>query len=126
MTVNELRVGNFYRSVKFRMEVKCDLADMYELCHRSYGAYNDPPIADIFEPIPINEYWWRKFGFSIRGYSRPAWLSQLSAYNITLVRKNGKTVEYCKGSPREIAMNIRYVHEYQNLYFALTGKEVDV
>lgn len=125
MTVNELRVGNYYRSVKFGSPVKCDLADMYELYLKSHGAYSDPPIEEMFEPIVIDQTWAKRFGFGIRNYKRPAWLSQLSAYNIAVATEK-KTLEFSKGSSVEVAMQIKYVHEYQNLYFATTGKEIKV
>ena len=79
-----------------------------------------------YKPIPIDYVWAKKLGFHMRSYRRPEWLSQLSAYSIVIVKKNGKTIEFCKGSPNEIAMKIEYVHQYQNLYFAIKGEELEI
>jgi hypothetical protein len=57
MTAAELRIGSWYKSVKWGKPVILELSDLMELYERSDGAYNDPPIDEMFEPIPLDEEW---------------------------------------------------------------------
>jgi hypothetical protein len=57
MKATELRVNSWYKSVKWGKPVILELSDLMELYERSDGAYNDPPIDEMFEPIPLDEEW---------------------------------------------------------------------
>lgn len=94
----ELRIGNWYMSVKFKTPVQCDLSDLYNLCANSDGAYNDPPIDDMFAPIPLTEDWLKKAGVNERNVLGETWNRQfIDNY--------------------EIPGWIKYVHELQNWYY---------
>ena len=76
-----------------------------------------------FKPIPLTEDWLLKFGFELKGFYRLkvtsflelCWKPHDNTLNLQ-TEKNGFT-EYSK---------CKYVHELQNLYFALTGSELTV
>lgn len=83
---------------------------------------------DDFKPILLTEEWLIKFGFT---YKRPgaggqdSWsgygfwsLNDISFLGI----KDGKILYY----NRIRASQIAYVHQLQNLYFALTGEELTI
>lgn len=130
MKKEELRIGNWYLSVKFGVPVRCELSDLYELCVKSDGAYNDPPIDEMFKPIPLTR----------------AWLIELRFYNYGGKDIWKQHVKNIKDKPNKVTINswkqrdnypkscmylndfpftkIRYVHELQNIYFALTGEEL--
>jgi hypothetical protein len=121
MKIQELRVGNWYHSVKFGVPVQCELSDLYELCARSDGAYNDPPIDEMFEPIPLTEEWLLKFGAKSTELS-PAkngiWItSEIDNQGCWVSISHGVGV---------VVVNILYVHQLQNLYFVLTGNELEI
>lgn len=117
MKASELRIGNyvFYRNVE---------TDEWT---------NDLPIedgqeidgADEYEPIPLTEEWLVKLGFEpLIGrvfYSidvpnnGPFWLEYTDDLTQLFYTIDG---EYTIGK------NIQYVHQLQNLYFALTGDEL--
>jgi hypothetical protein len=127
MKINELRVGNWYKSVKWQVPVKCDLSDLYNLCANSDGAYDDPPIDDMFEPILLTEEWLQKLGFhriengsfGSTSYNRPCWIK----FSFTiLIWDNGKFVYDWNGGNTML----NYVHQLQNLYYALTGEELNI
>lgn len=64
------------------------------------------------EPIPLNDEWLLKFGFE-------DW--DIDIYTMDLMNNNF----YVLFDELEIiAKNIKYVHQLQNLYFALTGNEL--
>lgn len=68
--------------------------------------------SDLIKPIPITEEWLLKFGFE---KDNMYWIDDTNI-GFTFY-KNGK-IEW--NQPK----HIKYVHELQNLYFALTGKEL--
>jgi len=124
MKKEELRIGNFYMSVKFGIPVECTLADLYELYVKSDGAYGDPPIEEMFESIPITDDWLWAFGFDRAG----KWVGK--SFNPRMA------IRFYDGNPGECDIvqddkfiafkqgHIKYVHQLQNLYFALTGEEL--
>lgn len=96
---------------------------------------------DVISPILLNEEWLVRFGFKFIkndyiGYSENIMFNGDYWYNI----KN-KTIhssdwlcplEYLinipsnEGGAINIAKDIEYVHQLQNLYFALTGEELEL
>ena len=125
MKATELMVNNWYESVKFKRPVRCELTDLYELCVRSDGAYDDPPIDEMFEPIPLTEEWLLKLGFVKEGRSyimgvhnyRFSGLMKIS-YNKMIL-----TWQFSIGKFKDIT-RVDFVHQLQNLYHALTGQEL--
>jgi hypothetical protein len=133
MKANELRIGNlvYYRSSD---------SDQWT---------NDLPIEDGFEidsadeykPIPLTEEWLLKFGFE-KGVSKLMDFVK-SELDFTIegnecicygVYKDGDEFTFNVSHSGEIHENegwrillyIRYVHQLQNLYFALTAQELKI
>ena len=127
MKVNELRVGNWYYSVKWGQAVQCDLSDLYDLCAKSDGAYNDPPIDDMFDPILLTEEWLVKFGFEKRSGNNICW--DLGDFMIGWYGNKYATwrIEYLSNErTSEIYSHIDAVHELQDIYSLLTGEELTI
>jgi len=124
LKASELRIGNYvnvpnYKQCPFRI-------DAFEHCSEKFikvaqevklNGFEVHPLtwygADL-EPIPLTEEWLFKFGFEFtNGYGFKIfgnWLQKeddVYFYNV-----NGNFIQ------------IDYVHQLQNLYFALTGKEL--
>ncbi len=116
MRAIDLRIGNWYNSVKFNQPVKCELSDLRELYIMSDGAYNDPPIDEMFEPLPLTEEWLIKFGFEkVKAKS-----GIQSAY-----KKHGIRIEISNsGNTYYKSISNPYVHQLQDLYLALKRKEL--
>lgn len=113
MKAEELRIGNLVAHeptiddweniiVKCGTIVKCEISP------------------DSFEPILLTEEWLERFGFEeviVEGY--PIYIS-----------RNGFTVEYYSDESIFLILNfevkVKYVHQLQNLYFALTGEELTI
>jgi len=69
---------------------------------------------DSFKPIPLTEEWLIKFGFSCvigHGYKKNGFKGKIFGYS-TMWHHHSLRVE------------MKYVHQLQNLYFALTQKEL--
>lgn len=123
MKANELRIDNWYNSVKFNQPVQCDLSDLYELFLKSDGAYGDPPIEEMFEPIIITEEWLLKFGFEVwlDCYVLHNAIDGTSNFEVTLA--DGKAYASIDGNACCWVKEL-YVHTLQNLFFGITGSEL--
>jgi hypothetical protein len=111
MKANELRIGNWIYSKTYSKEIQ--MKSFFGLC-------NVEASPDLFKPIPLTEEWLLKFGFE---------RMKFFGTNINYLLKepicistSDMVVELNK--PNFIIKQIKYIHEIQNLYFALTGKEL--
>ena len=80
--------------------------------------------------IPLTEEWLLKFGFErFRGMYKPFELpgNYNPSFQITDEKTNGNEIVYLTDcDDGRIGNPILYVHQLQNLYFALTGKELEI
>lgn len=105
MRVNELRIGNYYLS--FGVDLK-----QVEILHK------DKNLID-FTPITLNEEWLLNFGFI--EIHENNWQDFETEVMIDLFNE---TVSIISAMPWKQLKHIKYVHQLQNLYFALTGEEL--
>lgn len=117
MNANELRIGNIvtYHG-ETDMDCVLDAIDIFNIATKYM--HND----EIHSPIVITEEWLLKFGFKKPAHS---WngdkfhLSEWDAYPLNwcvAMNKNGAV----------LVEKLKYVHQLQNLYFALTGEELTI
>ncbi len=131
MEDKDLRIGNWYESTKWKKPVICTMEDMHELVFRADGAAVDAEIIEtVFKTIELNEKWMDKFGFekkiskgvnSIGEEIVDVYWENESEFTIHS-NKNGFCI--CVELWVGIAA-IKYVHELQTLFYALTGKELE-
>lgn len=75
-----------------------------------------------FTPIPLTEEWLVKFGFEINKHHFTKWINETNTFIIMFDdRKKNYFICDCP-----IDCNIKFVHQLQNLYFALTGEELEI
>jgi hypothetical protein len=118
MKANELRIGNLLRDKVSKTEL--EVIELYEnniitkVIDRSKF-----PLKDGWgiEYIPLTEEWLLKFGFDKKGNKGK--LNVILSGNFGY--KNGKTYF---NSWVILESQPKYVHQLQNLYFALTGEEL--
>jgi hypothetical protein len=84
--------------------------------------------ADI-QPIPLTEEWLLKFGFDKVGIALTS--IAIAPLNLPCTFNLPNTpFSFCQGKlilttgTGDFCVNIEYVHQLQNLYFALTGEEL--
>ena len=125
MKAEELRLGNLIeirlkfpsgKAPKIRRQQKVDCLDLQEMQKLNSDF--------VFEPIPLTEEWLLKFGF--KEFHKRDWSFGGSCSNdlvhliyITTYLKNPIVRVDGKDLP-----HIKYVHQLQNRYFALTGEEL--
>jgi hypothetical protein len=125
MKENELRIGNWVRHCaawSYRQDAddfeefnfQWKLEDFYALCECTLDI-------DNVEYIPLTEEWLLKFGFETSDWDNN------STYR-KMIGNNDYTIvfdEYSNTMVGDILIKeIKYVHQLQNLYFALTGEEL--
>lgn len=123
INANELRLGNFIKNTFS--------TDEYKIVERveefSIDTNDDMYLnVDHIDPIPITKEWLLRFGFE-----KDADQHRISYYTYgvdfifdRIEYKDGKwillTIEL------QCNENIQYIHQLQNLYFALTGNELNI
>jgi hypothetical protein len=115
MDAKELRIGN-YVDIDNTIQT-IDMNIMFDFDEG--GWYIDDLHLTKVKPIPLTEEWLLKFG-----YEKPAivWIGDkfyLGTYD------RDKTLWHCALRKNNGCLcDIRYVHQLQNLYFALTNEEL--
>lgn len=110
MEANELRIGNYVMWQNTLIHI-----ETHNLFNRTLQKINE----DRCNPVPLTEEWLLKFGFisdeitfELNGFMLGQYKDNhfyyLPTNQINLRHKN----------------QIKYVHQLQNLYFALSGKEI--
>lgn len=125
MNASELRIGNYLeislksgQGRKLINKIGCqDIVRIFE----NIGSVN-------YEPIPLTEEWLLKFGFEkFNPYPFKEYWS-INDFEIEIhgdkfpVRIDGG--ESAPHLTQFIGHNTKYVHQLQNIYFALTGEEL--
>lgn len=123
MNVEELRIGNIIfiswkNAVNKRVAV-VNLGAIMDLASNGSGsAYN-------YKPIPLSEKWLIKFGFE-KQVTRYMVSYKKGLIDISYFNKS-KVISIYVGAQRiDNGERIKHVHQLQNLYFALTGEELEV
>jgi hypothetical protein len=109
---NELRIGN-YIAAKGGRAFEAQLFHLNKLEKKECQFY----------PIPITEEWLLKFGF-IEG------ISDIVKYPLKVIYRlkpdSLTESDLCVGIENLYLKKIKHVHQLQNLYFALTQKELEL
>lgn len=130
MKVNELRIGNYikyngtHEELGYISEIQSHL---YPLNQNKIGINERIDIyysIEKLKPIKITKEWLLKFGFSESNLDEDnSWLNLKYRFlNFSSDESVFFNKVYLSINKMDIICN--YVHELQNLYFALTGKEL--
>lgn len=117
IAANELRIGNFYDDNGAACRVTPSVIE---------EVYNSP--RRWCKAIPLTEDWLERLGFHSK------YKSNHMRWNIGMFDINQKSDEDEDGSSRpkeqvfyyEWTLEVQFVHQLQNLYFALTNKELEL
>lgn len=108
MKANELRIGNYVKSNDVNMAP-------YFIVTASFLKQNENEMSWFIDPIPLTEEWLLKFGFEC--------VYTYDDHHYYLDSKHGFSLDR-SFQHLDCEYDIEYVHQLQNLYFALTGKEL--
>lgn len=120
MKAEELRLGNWVDSEtygEFKIIGLSIFGENKATFFKSMEYYPKATTIKTTKPIKLTEEWLIKFGFMPKGgyYNK-------EAYNIEII--NEFEFIYFSIIDSDYDFEIKYVHQLQNLYFALTGNEL--
>lgn len=123
MKANELRIGNL---LSFSGEPVAINAGFIHDC--DYWNKNperqDAVSFENVEPVPLTDEWLERFGFE-KDEESSSWSKIVSMPQFDYCFEiSNKYQEFFQ--PDFLSIDIKYVHQLQNLYFALTGKELTI
>jgi hypothetical protein len=137
MKTSELRIGNWIFEDEgtlckiiglkpFPDSIRCDEEEGCNILIDIYphdGSIKVGYIVESFlcKPIPLTEEWKLKFGFE-----KTEW-DNFNSFRLSIGNNDYTIVLYTDGNCEVgdiITCKIEYVHQLQNLYFALTGEEL--
>jgi hypothetical protein len=124
MKASELRIGNYVnfknREDIFFCEVitldKCGYIHLQRIFKDNLHNDDQPESIEDITPIPLTEDWLLKFGFVSNPYQDRY---ENEFIHVECNKTRGITELWIERMP-----HIKYVHQLQNLYFALTGEEL--
>ena len=126
MKSKELRIGNFCKWNGPHYTEQATIASL-DLTEVSFKCGDYGMVADL-EPIPLTEEWLEKLGFWSKYKSNHLKWS-LYGFDIDQISdedENGNEIPQEQIFHYAYQYEIKYVHQLQNLYFALTGKELTI
>ena len=134
MKATELRIGNYVNeAVRTKISRKIATYEITKIKALNIHHLEIFPISKNFESIQLTEEWFFTFGFEKSTVEEPYFkknkieVFKYSKGNFFLLGGNNTT--YGIGLHdvwQGMEINIKYVHELQNLYFALTGEELSL
>lgn len=121
---SELRIGNFI------IPVNNKISNFYTIVHGvinnsifiPFEGYTTKFSEIDFNPIPLTEEWLIKFGFT-KDFTNGFHLEDLYSLSIS-VTKYGEFLACFNDRVLHNELKLKEVHQLQNIYFALTGKEL--
>ena len=75
-----------------------------------------------WNPIPLTVEWLERFGFDVYDLQNRKRAYQ-NNFNINLFKRGDIKISY---KHRQLSIDLKYVHQLQNLYFALTSEELQI
>lgn len=114
MKATELRLGNLFINSQGGIQ-EVTTAHLEYLLNDSFEPNNEG-----MNPIPLTEEWLLKFGFD-KTKDRRKYVGYIGEY--FFYKENETWRIELGGRDETILIEIKYVHQLQNLYFAMTGDE---
>ena len=126
MKATELRIGNYYQ---YAGDSGIVYTQVQAIKYNQFGLLSDfdGTNFEICKPIELTEEWVKKLGFKLvfAGQGDGFIYEYGKLCNaMTIHSRNRNIFLYSTFNTCEI--NIQYVHQLQNLYFALTGEELSL
>lgn len=127
MKASELRIGNLVNLMLNHEDFETIRVDVTDLINIPHGG--------VYEPIPVTEKWFEKFGFYRDG---EYWSRGINDYKYCFKYRdwadNWAFYQEFTDSPDDrddgvkypISFDIKYVHQLQNLWFALLFEELTI
>jgi len=115
MKATDLRIGNYVNYEQTTHLITCVNIDytVSVWVDKKENEYLYPSQVNELKPIPLTEEWLIKFGFVV---AKTRWRK-----GAVVLSKNDNGYLF-----KTTAINIKHLHQLQNLYFALTNEELTI
>ena len=125
MKTNELRIGNYLNGKQGHVIVTEIRTNNSVKIHDNTSSFY---VGICLTPIPLTKEWLLKLGFEYSKFYNNYKVKAGQYFNS--VRYDDEDYEWCYNNDSSDAgcyyvTSIKYVHELQNLYFALNGEELN-
>jgi agmatine/peptidylarginine deiminase len=125
LSANELRIGNLvWDDYSGEMIVSAILESSAVYLRKTIALPSGEYLVKYIKPIPLNEEWFLKFGFEKLNRDILEYKKDKLIVEWLFNRWTGRLYYDAYTSIQIIEIN--FVHELQNLYFALTGNELEI
>ena len=114
LKANELRIGNYLNGKQGHVIITQIKENNIVKIHDNTSIFY---VGTCLKPIPLTEEWFLKFGFECV-FTNDDHHYYLESIDLSLDRS------YQPFGIGEYKLKFEYVHQLQNLYFALTGEEL--
>ena len=135
MNATELRIGNLIKAHtgEYAMVIHLHSDDCigYDINGTDFSLLYAPSIDDMFkpEPIPLTPEILEKSGWKyVRGNGYMYLALPNSQYTLVFwrIKRNPSFTIIHEDDRAEFSVDIKYLHQLQNLYFALVGEELEI
>ena len=128
MKSNELRLGNLVIATLTNEIYEIGIWALRVIEDGNYQNSYDTE-TKVYEPIPLTEEWLERLGFKLCGYELLSWEHEtlLEGFQLTGINwadADEPNYQFLNYNIGDNIFSIHYVHQLQNLYFALTGEEL--
>ncbi len=121
LKAQDLRIGNLIDTPDGIREID-DISTKRELGHSvGFKGFNVGYYLDVCKPIPITEEWLLKLGFEYNNFSLLYSNRKQSEYDIQILDDTFVIYKY-----GDEIVTLKYIHELQNLFYAITGNELEM
>lgn len=117
MKANELRIGNYVQYPNLKKPIRVSFIDTTETN------------TTRTQPIPLTEEWLLKFGFNSDWSKILTKQIEGNTFELRFDKTDKIIVLDVNINYEETSLefkHIKYIHQLQNLYFALTGEELEI
>ena len=115
MKAKDLRIGNYVNDFKGDVKQLNEITGVFEIAGVRFESEMNLPITLHISPIPLTEEWLEKLGFE---KALNGWWDESENW---CCNNN----DFYLGAKMFLA-KVDYVHQLQNLYFALNQKELSI
>jgi len=124
MEAKDLRIGNWFLG-------DCTEGKFHQITAKEILDFYDDPQDDYYQPIPLTEEWLLKFRYRKTSPTKIGCRYDCGHGIVRVIKYNERIRQYRNWSNVDRLngfswgkTRIDYVHQLQNLYFALTGEEL--
>jgi len=124
----ELRIGNWVYQGEMYGDTQCTAYEIYGFTGASNAQYYQE-----WKPISITEKWLERFGFEeeldpegVAHGIKVLESAHVDQILVVEIYENKCLFQIGETSYWTASFPIKYVHQLQNLYYALTGKELEI